>query len=347
MKTVALIVVSVLMLTVVFLLNFRSFLLFLVGAGFFAMIWFLKSSTKSKSSTILIVVGITVLAIWLTNKIKSNQTKYIAAPLSKKMVSSLINEEWDIDIHNHILRVVRRGVDDISREGLLGAIQLKNKFSWTIESEESEIKRNFVVDIFEYDKEQAKLGELVCSYNQPKRVILSTNMVGNLLKPNQWYLPLIRVGGELNKTWLESIKIYKNKSSLSWKWSWIKRLSSVWSKSELKPIEENILSVPNHPGTQIKFNPIQVYPPSSYVHKRVAAFPVLPQTQVTLYYLARKNGSIISAQVTGNRVEELDQTPGIQRRDWTIFREGQALIAETLYGEYRDFTVEPTLAISE
>ena len=280
----------------------------------------------------LLVLVILILAIWVINVFKQSKVKHVLAPIPKKTVEKYLGGTWDIDIHNHIFRFVERGKTCQSVEQLVGAIKMDNEHIWRLGVKPGLVRRQYVVDIFEYDYREKKIGQLIHSLLNPREVTLNSPKLA--LQTGHWYLPVIRVGGVLSRIWINQVYLTKSVASLDWKWKgWVTSASENWSNSN--PVEvndEDISHCPENHEQVIPWMEYEVYPPSQFIQKRAALFNIEGGQNVCMVYRDGHQG--ISARINGQRVEEIggEGSNTIKYKRWALDFPNEGILVETSYG---------------
>lgn len=275
---------------------------------------------------ILAAIFLVIVVLIVYNVTTSHKEKYVLAPIPANLVAKHFHENWSIDMHNHVLRIVRRDYDATTIESLLGVVKYsgKKKINFKVPTSRSEelseetSEETSVLDVYTYDTSEKKLGNLVYSISNPIDVSLGH---GEFFLEKGHYLPLLRVGGTLKKSWMKRLRVSKNKNARA---NVFGQMSTETSSNELSIVPSN--------ETQIDLGPVTMTPPSGGIVKNACKFDVMAGNTVTLYCQNIPNTqTVISAKVMGNRVDEIIGGNDPTKREWVVNADSEVIFIENIY----------------
>lgn len=251
----------------------------------------------------------------------------IMSPLNKRIVEKYLGEDWDIDIHTHLLRPVKKGVDPLNIKDLLGVVKINTmkgmEFNLSVTSCQN---KNCTLDFYSYNKRTNKVEDLIVSI--PNVTKVSSGIKGNISLPKGYYLPLLRVKGSLDREWMNNIKV----GFRGIKCDAIHHSLETDIRQDLDTYIEN-----NHPNYLSKTisNEIGVYPITPNVRKFVMNKTIEGPKKLTLIYTGKNNNNIITSNVLGNRIDELFGDDDINNHVWNVVsNQTNIKIIETVYNTH-------------
>ena len=280
---------------------------------------------KMLGKHVIVVIGAVVLVLVVLSLVKNNREKFVLAPLHAPLVSKYINQEWSIDMHSHILRIVKRDIDASSIEDLLGVIKYDSKKPGTgMNIMVGDDSASTVLDIYSYDYVDKRLGDLMYSISDPIDVTLGH---AELYLESGYYIPMLRVGGTLKKSWMKALHVARPKTGN-------KAKANIYDRHPVPGVVNDDIErqAMADGGVLHMFKSGEVVPDSPLIVKNYLQLEVEEGDTVTLYYSnMSRSKSVVSARVMGSRVDEIVCETGLNKREWTVSAGGTIVFVENIY----------------
>lgn len=256
--------------------------------------------------------------------------KYVFVPFPKSLIKKYLNQDWDIDKYNHILRLIPKNKDIKTQMNLLGVVRIN---SWNrlfnIKVKNCTVTPS-VIDLYSYKREENTIGKLIFSISSPENVTIGT---GEFKVSDGLYIPMLRVGGELSKPWLESIKVNG---------PMLKSLRHEQKYQKAMTNTENINpNIVQRQGCASDYKKYQFYenrvvPFSNFIKKSGITLSVKTGDNVKLFYNGKVKGSyggIIISNIIGNLLQDVHGVDKgeICTEEWTITSDRDIHMSETMY----------------
>ena len=291
----------------------------------------------------LFLIVVAIVAAYLVYRIlvlyQKNKLKYVFTPFTKNFVRKYLGQEWDIDTYNHVMRPLPRGQDVVSTSALLGAIRINSWNKLYRIRIDKDATTPVILDLYSYDPINKTLVDLVFSVANPRDITLGT---GEFMLREDFYVPLLRVGGELSKAWLRSVDIIGPMPKCVKR---EQRYSNVIVGDYGDTLRGGGESVP-------KFFELSLTPKSFLIKRSGINYKAIAGNKITLHYCSRvKNsfGSVLVANAIGSRVEEIHgpetDEPTLCKKVWDIGVDREVNIAETVYALSGDYYEKPYLVV--
>jgi len=243
------------------------------------------------------------------------------SPLYPETIRKHLGEDWTLDSHNTFLRIVDKEKDISSVKSILGVIKIKSSKQKNITLTIPD-GRNCILEIYTFGE---TIGHLVESIPISSHTVISTGHRGNLRLPDGYYIPLIRIKGNVHNEWASSIKISTK--------------SKKCPPLPYRPVpndDENVFPDAGTTSDIFYASSVHMFPCGAHIRRNVWSKEIVGPKIIRADWINRGSKTTIMANVLSARTEKIESVvDGPQHKIWSIpsMVTRNVTIVETIFGE--------------